>query len=111
MDGRQFELEVTRVLIDKGFLATHTGAGRNGDDGIDILVSVQGKTIIVQCKSHKAFISPGVVRELYGTLVNGKYDEAWHICTSGYYSGARSFASGKPIRLLTMRDVLDLSSS
>ena len=43
-----------------------------------------------------------------GTLLHEKADEAWLVGTTGFYSGAKSFASGKPIRLFTIHDLLRL---
>lgn len=108
LDGRAFELEVVKTLFSKGYEVEHTGANLRGDEGVDFVVRVNGKRIIGQCKAHKSYLSAGFVRELYGTLLHEKADEAWLIGTSGFYSGARSFASGKPIRLMTVRDLLRL---
>jgi hypothetical protein len=56
-------------------------------------------------------LSAGPVRELYGTLLHeqerGAATEAWLICYAGFYRGAKEFAFGKPIRLLTIQDVLE----
>jgi restriction system protein len=67
-----------------------------------------GKKIIIQCKAHRNYISAGYVRELYGTLMHQKADEAWLVVTSGFYSGAREFALEKPIKLLTAWDLMRL---
>ena len=65
------------------------------------------KRIIVQCKAHKGYISPGVVRDLYGTMIHHQADEAWLVSTRGFFTGSRAFAEGKPIRLLTIEDILE----
>jgi HJR/Mrr/RecB family endonuclease len=106
--GRDFEVEVVEVLFSKGYDVVHTGASSNGDQGIDFVVRCGGKKIIGQCKAHKSYLSAGPVRELYGTLLHEKADEAWLVGTSGFYSGAKSFAYGKPIRLLTIHKLLRL---
>ena len=108
LDGRGFELEVVQTLFSKGYEVQHTGANLSGDHGIDFVVRLNGKRIIGQCKAHKNYLSAGFVRELYGTLLHEKADEAWLVGTSGFYSGAKSFASGKPIRLMTVHDLLRL---
>jgi hypothetical protein len=56
--------------------------------------------------AHRKYIPPGTVRELYGTLVHNGADEAWLVATYGSDSGAHQFAQGKPIRLLTISDIL-----
>jgi HJR/Mrr/RecB family endonuclease len=105
IDGREFEIEVVTILFSKGYDVEHTGGSRMGDEGIDFVVRLNGKRIIGQCKAHKSYLSAGFVRELYGTLLHEKADEAWLVCTTGFYSGAKSFAYGKPIRLLTIESV------
>jgi hypothetical protein len=107
MDGRSFELEVAKLLMNKGYIVKHTGSNW-GDRGVDLLLKIDEKTIIVQCKAFKNYLSAGVVRELYGTLIDQKADEAWLVTTSGFYRGAKEFAHGKPIRLLTMRNLMNL---
>lgn len=109
VDGRGFELGVAKVLMNKGYNVRHTGSSY-GDQGIDLELKLDGKRIIIQCKAFRNYVSAGVVRELYGTLIHQKADEGWLIVTSGFYSGARTFAHGKPIRLLTARDLTRLPS-
>lgn len=104
LNGRQFEQELTTLLRNRGFCAQRKGG--SGDGGIDIEFEHQGKRIIVQCKALKNYVGPSTVRDLYGTLLHENANEAWLITTSNFYSGARAFAQGKPIRLITMRDIL-----
>jgi len=105
LDGKSFERELVGLFKNRGFEVDWTG--RYGwDGGVDILLKANGKNIIVQRKAHKDYIGPGPVRDLYGTLMHKKADEAWLITTSGFYGGAASFAYGKPIRLLTIENVL-----
>jgi TPR repeat protein len=109
IDGAGFEIEVAKLLMEKGYWVEHTGSAW-GDEGVDLVLRTDGKRIIVQCKAHKAYLSAGVVRELYGTLMHEKADEAWLVATSGFYAGALSFAEGKSIKLLTIRELIRLPS-
>jgi len=106
--GRDFEVEVLKILFSKGYDVSHPGSSMSGDGGVDFKIKFQEKTIIGQCKAHKNFISAGPVRDLYGTLIDAKADGAWLVCTTGFFRGAKSFASGKPIRLFTIQDILRL---
>jgi HJR/Mrr/RecB family endonuclease len=108
IDGRGFEIEVVKILFSKGYDVTHTGGSRSGDEGVDFTLRIDSRRIIGQCKAHKSYLSAGFVRELYGTLLHEKADEAWLVCTTGFYSGAITFAFEKPIRLLTIEDLLRL---
>jgi uncharacterized integral membrane protein len=109
LDGSGFELGVAKLLMDKGYNVRHTGSSY-GDEGIDVELKVSGRRIIIQCKAFRNYVSAGPVRELYGTLTHQKADEGWLVVTSGFYSGARTFAQGKPIRLFTARELTRLPS-
>jgi restriction system protein len=67
----------------------------------------RGDVVLVQCKAHRSYVSPGAVRDLYGTLLHEHADQAWLVTTSGFHPGAREFAKGKPMRLITMAGILD----
>ena len=102
---RRFEQEVAEFFKKQGHQVEWTGS--SGDGGVDIRLTTQnGKKVVVQCKAHGKPISPGVVRELYGTLLHEKSDEAWLMSRSDFTAGARKFAEGKPIRLLNLDHVL-----
>jgi hypothetical protein len=107
LDGKRFEIELASLLRGLGYQASLTPY--SGDGGVDIRIQDGAKRVIVQCKAHRNYTSPGVVRELYGTMIHEKADEGWVVTTSGFYSGARTFASGKPIRLLTIADLLRMA--
>ncbi|MBU1054520.1 MAG: DUF2034 domain-containing protein [Proteobacteria bacterium] len=94
--------------MDKNFNVKHTGNSLHGDGGIDLWLKEDDKTIIIQCKAYKNYVNAGVVRELYGTLIHEKADEAWLVVTSGFSRGVEDFARNKQIRLLTIRDLIKL---
>jgi hypothetical protein len=102
---QRFEQEVAAFFRKKGHHVTWTG--RSGDGGVDIRLTTQeGAKVIVQCKAHEKPITPGAVRELYGTLMHESADEAWLMSRSGFTVGAREFASGKAIQLLSLDHIL-----
>jgi len=108
LDGKQFEKEVAGLLRRLGYQAKVTPY--SGDGGVDISVQAGATRIVVQCKAHSNYISPGVVRELYGTMIDGKADEGWVVTTNGFYSGAHAFARDKPIKLITIAELLGWES-
>lgn len=102
---QRFEREVAEHFKKQGHRVEWTG--RSGDGGVDIrLTTRDNMKIIVQCKSHEKPISPGAVRDLYGTLLHEKADEGWLMSRSGFTGGATTFASGKAIRLLSLDHIL-----
>jgi hypothetical protein len=110
LSGHQFEKELYEVFKLRGYDVRLTGF-RGADRGIDMVIKARQKTIIVQCKAHRHYLSAGPVRELYGTLIHekeqGRASEAWLVSATGFYSGAKDFAFGKPIRLLTILEILE----
>jgi len=104
LDGRAFEVELATLFRQRGYEVRKIGG--SGDGGVDLILRLQGKKILVQCKAHKNPIGPGTIRELYGTLIHNRADEAWLVTTSGFHRGAKDFAQGKKIRLLTMHQIL-----
>ena len=105
LSGPRFEREIGRLLQDRGYHVQFTGA--SGDGGVDLLLlGPRGQTVLVQCKAHKQPIGPGPVRDLFGTLTHRGVTEAWLISTAGFTSGARDFAKDKPIRLTSIREIL-----
>lgn len=109
LDGRQFEKELTTLLRRLGYDAMLTSY--TADGGVDILIQDGHRKIIIQCKAHRRYISPAVIRELYGTMLHEKADEGWLVTTAGFHSGAREFARGKPIQLITIEDLLKKASN
>jgi hypothetical protein len=104
LDGRRFEIEVAITLEKLGYDVRRTG--RPGDGGVDLVLSRDGRETVVQCKAHKNRIGPGPVRDLYGTMIHRKADEAWLVTATGYSRAAQDFANGKRIRLLRVRELL-----
>lgn len=105
LNPKRFEQEVAEFFRAQGHRVEWTG--RSGDGGVDIrLIKQDGKRVVVQCKAHGKPISPAAVRDLYGTLLHAKADEAWLMSRSGFTLGAMKFAADKPIRLLNLDHVL-----
>lgn len=70
--------------------------------------AVATRRVIVQAKSYTANVGPAAVRELFRAFMAARPrpDEAWLITTSSFSKEARIFAKGKPMRLLTIGEVL-----
>lgn len=105
LDGLRFEREIAELFRRRGFEVELTSP--SGDQGVDLFLKKGGRTIVVQCKGQADYVSPGVVRDLYGTMIHFKADEAWLVTTCGFHKGAQSFAEGKPIKLVTISALLD----
>jgi restriction system protein len=80
----------------------------SGDGGVDIVL---GDGTIVQCKTHRSPASPGVVRELYGTLIHQNAPKAMLVSLSGVTSGVHSFIKDKPITVWNKTNLIALQKS
>lgn len=109
LDGHRFEEELTNLLRARlpRIMCQVRRTGGAGDSGVDLEITNGNRRVIIQCKAHAKYISPGMVRDLYGALLHHHADEAWLVATSGFHRGAKEFAKGKPIRLVTIRDLLE----
>lgn len=108
LNGWQFEHEVAKVFQKRGFTVNVTKG--SGDRGIDLEISNNNKRIIVQCKSHGKKIGPLTIRDLYGTLIDSGADIAILVSFSGFSSGVYNFIGNKPIKLMTIDDILKLNT-
>lgn len=102
--GREFERLVARAMRRSGWSVEEIGGANDG--GIDLVCSKGGLQAIVQCKAHAKKISPAVVRELYGTLSNHRASIAILASTQGASDNARMWAEGKPIRFISIDDLV-----
>lgn len=109
LSGVEFERELGTLYRNMGYQVELTP--RSGDQGIDLVLRKNGKTTVVQCKSHKAPVGPAVVRELFGSMVASGADNAILACTGGFTRGVREFVRGKPIALVSAPDLAKLSGS
>ena len=104
LDGHQFEHEVASVFRGQGYNAVVTKG--SGDGGVDVILTKNNERIAVQCKAHSNPVGPAVIRDLYGTMTSGGYTKAILVSKSGFTKGVYEFASGKPIELLSLNDIL-----
>lgn len=104
LDGYQFETEVCDCLRRVGFQGRVTG--KSGDGGIDIEGTLEGLRTIVQCKAHQVEVSPSVVRDLYGTMHHANAKRGIVVSLTGFTVGAKKFAHGKPILLVSLNDLI-----
>lgn len=107
MDGWTFEREIAQLFQSHGFDAEVTKG--SGDGGVDIFLRKGSALQVVQCKQHSAAVPPSVIRDLYGVLMHHKADKAILVSTSGFTSAAIQFASGKPIHLLGLDEILAMA--
>jgi len=98
LSGTAFEHHLADLYARQGYSVALTKT--SGDEGIDIVLTRDGKRTIVQCKQHSKPVGPAIARELYGALVASRAHSAILACTSGFTVGVLDFVRDKPIELI-----------
>ena len=109
LSGPEFERELGTVYRNLGY-RVETTAG-SGDGGVDLILRKNGKTTVVQCKSHQAPIGPAIARDLFGAMVASRADSAILACTGGFTRGVLEFVQGKPITLISASELAILGEA
>jgi Holliday junction resolvasome RuvABC ATP-dependent DNA helicase subunit len=104
MDGREFEHWAASMFRREGYSVHITDA--SGDHGIDLILSRDGRTSAVQCKRWTDPVGEPVLRDFYGAIVSAGISSGIVVTTSEFTASAKSFAQGKPIRLIEMDELL-----
>ena len=103
----EFEYVTAEIFRQLGFDAKVTPA--SADEGLDVILSKDGKKIGVQCKRHKRDIGPGPIREFAGSLEGAGLDEGYFVTTSDFTIAAKQ--AMKKSRLVNFAIVLKGSST
>ena len=110
MDPTAFEALVAELLGRMGLRVQHTGQA--GDGGVDVVAQdttpLVGGDVIVQVKRYRSPVGPEVVRDLFGTLHHRGASRGLLVTTSRFGPDAHEFAAGKPLRLVSGAELLDL---
>jgi hypothetical protein len=104
--GVEFEKALANLYRSLGHSVQETKG--SGDGGIDLILDDR---IIVQCKSHEKPIGVGAIRDLYGVLMHTRADSAILACPAGFSDGVRKFAEGKPIKLIALKEIIEMAES
>ena len=101
-DGPTFEKLVAHHFSKIGYDVWNRG-GKN-DHGVDLVIEKDGVRSIVQCKAHREFVGPAIVRELYGTMLAEGANNAILATMRGVTHSAREWIAGKPISVMALDD-------
>ena len=106
LSGRSFEIELASLYRQLGFSAQVTS--RDTDKGVDIWIVRNGHRLPIQCKAHRRPVTPGAVRELYGTMQHFGAPAGILASPSGFTRGVAEYAAGKGIELVDLSTILSL---
>lgn len=100
MSWQEFEMLVGEAYRRQGFSVRETGGG-GADGGVDLVLTKNGQTVLVQCKQWKTFkVGVKTVRELYGVMAAQKAQGGVVVSSGVFTQEAKDFAAGKNIALI-----------
>ena len=108
LSWRNFEYVVGEAYRRKGFhVEENTGSGPDG--GIDLTLTKDGETYLVQCKNWRVrAVGVKVIRELYGVVTAENAAGGIIVCSRNFTRDAVDFACGKPIELVEGAELIQL---
>ncbi|WP_239984652.1 restriction endonuclease [Lentibacillus sediminis] len=104
MSGAAFERYLQVLFKARGYKANLTPA--TGDYGADLVLSFQGKKIVVQAKRYKKKVGVRAIQEISSAKSYYKADECWLITNNYYTSQAIKLASSNTIRLIDRDELM-----
>lgn len=108
MNWREFEMLVGEAFGRQGYRIEETGLG-GADGGVDLRLSKDGKTALVQCKQWRTQrVDVKVVREMYGLLAHYGAHAVKIVAVGDFTPEAQAFAQDKPIELIHGEALLEL---
>jgi hypothetical protein len=107
--GQAFEKNLADLYRKLGYTVKLTKGSRDG--GVDLYLHKDGKKTVVQCKGHEKPIGVAIARDLYGTFVHSRADGAILACPAGFTEGVRTFAAGKPMQLVSAKELVAMAET
>ena len=98
LSPRQFEEFIADLFEMLGYIVKLTP--QTGDEGIDIFIVKDERTIAVQCKKYTNLVGGPEIQRFIGAMRNSKAQKGIFITTSGYTMQAEKFASQEKIELI-----------
>lgn len=104
LSWENFSLLVSEAYRRRGYEVDAAGEG-----AFDFAIRKNGRTTLVQCRRWKASqVGVKTVQELYDAVNRNEAFNGVCIAAGGFSEGARRFAAGKPITLLTGEALVEL---
>ena len=106
--GIAFENQCMKILISKGWRVEETP--KSGDQGIDLIASIEKYRLCIQCKDHKKPIGNKAVQEV---CAGKKYWNGTHailVSQSGYTKSAYKLAAANNVLLISTLELNNIVS-
>jgi len=106
LSGMAFESELGKLFSLMGYVVKLTPS--TGDGGVDLILQMDGKRTVVQCKAHNKRIPIIVARELAASMRNFQADEAIIACLDGVTKPVAQYIKNKHISVLDLKAIVTL---
>src|SRR6478672_3237668 len=111
LSWQEFENLVGEIFRARGYAVENVGGG-GADGGIDLRLSSQGETTLVQCKRWKVFkVGVKPIREFFGVMASEGVDRGIFVSSGIYTNEALRFAEGKPLELIDGAQFAEMAKS
>jgi restriction system protein len=104
--GVEFETHIARLLRNQGYSVRGTPV--SGDQGADLVVQKDGRTIVVQAKRYVGTVGNKAIQEVIGAVSYYGASEGWVITNSTFTPQAKALAQKSNVKLF---DGFDLKNN
>ena len=106
--GIIFENYCMEILKQNGWKVKETP--NTGDQGVDLIASVDNLRICIQCKNHKKALGNNAVQEISAGKLYWKGTHAVLVSKSGFTKSAQKLARANKVKLISDSELKDLES-
>lgn len=107
----EFEVLVGQVFRNQGYVVKERG-GFKRDYGVDLIAERGKERVLIQCKRWTKWnVGEGPVKELYADTKAQEFTAGWLVTCGRFSENAKSWASGKEIRLIDGEALMQLLPS
>ena len=104
--GIKFENHCMQILKQNGWDVKQTPS--TGDQGVDLIASIDGLRICIQCKDHEKAIGNKAVQEISAGKLFWKGTHAILVSKSGFTKSAQQLAKSNKVELINEYQLKDL---
>ncbi len=104
--GIIFENHCMEILKQKGWKVKETP--NTGDQGVDLIASIDNLRICIQCKNHKKAIGNNAVQEVSAGKLYWNGTHAVLVSKSGFSKSAQKLARANKVKLISDSELKDL---
>ena len=106
--GIRFENHCMEILKQNGWNVKETPP--TGDQGVDLIASINNLRICIQCKDHKKVVGNKAVQEISAGKLYWEGTHAVLVSESGFTKSAQKLARANKVKLISSSELKDLAN-